>query len=101
MTTKDIYLSKIERLSRKVWENRVDKTTLDSWLGNFTGRVAAKETEQLHALHLLGQFMYFGNRQMRQLVRALYRDLFRYPIIESIRRSNNDTTDASFIQRRF
>ncbi len=98
---RDILLSKIEKLSRKVWEGRASEPTLGAWLGNFTGRIASKEAEQLHALYLLSQFMYFGSRQMRELVRALYRDLFRYPIIESVRRCNKDTTNVAFIQRQF
>ena len=45
--------------------------------------------------------MDFGNRQMRELIRVLYRDLFRYPIIEAVRRRNRDTTDSALIQRQF
>lgn len=101
MSTRDVFLAKIERLNRKVWEGRAGEPTLGRWLANFTGKAGPKEKEQLHALYLLSQFMYFGHRQMRELVRALHRDLFRYPIVEAVRRSNGDTTDVAFIHRRF
>lgn len=101
MKLRDIYLSKIKTLNEKVWEGRVDNPTINSWLANFSGQVSPKGTEQLHALYLLSQFMYFGNRQMRELIRVLYRDLFRYPIIEAVRRRNGDTTDVALIQRQF
>jgi hypothetical protein len=38
---------------------------------------------------------------MRELLRALYRDLYRYPIVESIRRAHSDTLDANFIEEEF
>ena len=38
---------------------------------------------------------------MRELMKALYRDLYRYPVIAKIRRSNNDTTDCIVIDRLF
>jgi hypothetical protein len=45
--------------------------------------------------------MYFGSRQMRELLRALNRDKYKYPIVEQIRRANGDTVDAAFIQAQF
>ena len=45
--------------------------------------------------------MYFGSRETWALLRALFRDAYRYPIIESIRKSNGDTLDGPFIQGQF
>jgi hypothetical protein len=45
--------------------------------------------------------MYFGSRETRELLRALYRDLYRYPLIERIRRANGNTTDLDVINREF
>src|SRR5258708_40104948 len=45
--------------------------------------------------------MYFGSRQMRALLKSLYRDKFKYPIVERIRRANADTLDAGLIQAQF
>lgn len=54
--------------------------------------------ERLHALYLLSHFTYFGNRQMRTLLKAMYRDLYRYPVIEGIRKANHDTLDRNVIE---
>lgn len=45
--------------------------------------------------------MYFGNRQIRELLKAVYRDLYQYPIIESIRRANNHTLESQVIDPLF
>jgi hypothetical protein len=45
--------------------------------------------------------MYFGSMQMRELLKALFRDLYRYPIIASIRMQHGDTTDQTLINRVF
>jgi hypothetical protein len=45
--------------------------------------------------------MYFGSRQMRALLKAMYRDKYKYPIVEQVRRANADTVDAAIIQPRF
>jgi hypothetical protein len=68
---------------------------------NFDGQTTSAQIEREHALFLLSQFMYFGSRELRELLRALYRDLFRYPIIEKIRRNNNDSSDLELIREKF
>lgn len=88
-------LNKIKVLNETTWENRAGNSQINSWLSNF------KEDEKIQALFLLSRFMYFGSIQMRNLLRSLYRDLFKYRIIERIRRSNNDTRDLNFINSEF
>jgi hypothetical protein len=71
-------------LNERVWENRMPQTRIDEWLKNFNGKVSTIENEQLHALFWLSQFMYFGSREIRVLLRALYRDHFLCPLLQEI-----------------
>jgi hypothetical protein len=96
--------SKIYAYYQTIWREKlrdgVDQT--EEWLNNFSdvdeGR---QEKERINMLYLLSRFMYFGNDEVRELLTSLYRDLFKYPIIESIRRKNSNTTDFDFINREF
>ena len=45
--------------------------------------------------------MYFGNAELRQLLISLYRDLFKYPIIASIRKRKSDSMDLDEINHEF
>lgn len=92
----EVNFEKIRILNETVWEYKVDKKRILRWLGNFKN-----EEESLHALFLLSQFMYFGSLQMRELLKGLYRDLYKYRVIENIRTSNSDTTDINFINKSF
>lgn len=98
-----------DRLSEKVyayyqtiWADKWRGNIHVDWLDNFNDSdtsVAAKE--QLNMLYLLSKFMYFGHVELRELLTSLYRDLYKYPIIASIRTSNGDTTDCSLIETEF
>lgn len=92
---KDMW-ERIQILNSTIWENRILKTKVDNWLQNFS-----QEEEKVMALYLLSEFMYFGDSQMRVLLKSLYRDLFRYPIIEVIRKSLADTLDSNAIELKF
>jgi hypothetical protein len=95
-------VAKLKVLNETVWEQQVDRLTIDAWLANFADLAPGPLAEQrLHALYLLSRFMYFGRREMRELLRALFRDLYRYPVIENIRRANADTIDRSFLKSEF
>ena len=50
-------------------------------------------------MHLLASFTYFGERELRALVRSMYRDHFSYPIIQRIRTRLNRTRDTEQVQR--
>lgn len=92
---KAIY-KKIQCLNQTLWEHRVLKPNIDNWLTNFE-----TEEEKQEALFLLSQFMYFGSHNIRTLLRVLYRDSFRYPIIRQIRQENGDTLDPLVIEPLF
>lgn len=84
-----------------VWEHRANWPAVERWLGNFSADQPGQKSERLHALFLLSQFMYFGSPELRHLLRSLYKDVFAYPILESIRRANGDTTDRRLIGSKF
>ncbi len=91
-------IAKIKVLSETIWERRADWPNLKRWLSNFSHDSTGQPSERLHALHLLSHFTYFGDRELRELVRSMYRDLIRYPIVARIREANNRTTDSRFIE---
>ena len=90
--------SNIKTLNNAVWERRVPWPKVDEWLHNFVdGLSPGGHEERLHALYLLARFIYFGDREIRELLRALYRDVFKYPIVESVRRKHGDTTNTDLL----
>lgn len=89
---------KIRILNERIWENRIKDPIIEDWLENFD---KSNNEERIQALYLLSNFMYFGSTQMRELLKCVYRDLFKYPLVEKIRKENNDTTDIDFINKKF
>ena len=98
---REVLIKKLKILNETIWENKADNVRIQAWLDNFQENTSSNHSEQLHALYLLRQFIYFGSRQIRELLKSLFRDLFKYPIVEQIRKDNGDTTDVDFIYRRF
>lgn len=95
-TLEEELIRKILVLDEVAWEGRVKGPRLNDWLQNFS-----TSKEKIYALFLISQFMYFGSDQIRALLKALFRDLYKYPKIESIRRSNSDTLDNSTLDHLF
>lgn len=91
---------RIKVLSDALWEGNGTVPDVNRWLENFTGKTETHSAgvEQLHAAHLLSHFTYFGLREVRELLTAMYRDLFRYEIIQSIRADAGGRADAQFLQ---
>jgi len=87
---------KIKVLNEITWEYRANRPNINEWLSNFSD-----SKEKLHALFMLSQFMYFGNLQMRELLKCIYRDLYKYPKIEFIRKSLSNTFDMNLILAEF
>lgn len=82
---REMLIKKIMTLNENVWERRLSETKIDNWLNNFIGKVGEEKQEKLHALYWLSQFMYFGGKEIRVLLKSLYRDLVLYPIIQEKR----------------
>ncbi len=90
-------LGKIKTLNERLWEGRADLPAIKAWLENFKAEEQPYEGAQIQALYLLSQFIFFGTREVRELLRALYRDQFRYPVIEALREANEDTLDVALL----
>lgn len=90
---------KLKVLNERLWEQRVPRPVIDAWLANFEDDIDATPSEKLHGLYLLSQFIYFGDREVRELLKALYRDHFRYRVVESLRRAAGDTLDVGDIEQ--
>lgn len=96
-------LSKIKKLNETLWEDRVRKPRIDRWLNNFNdGQCSVDVDKQKEcALFLLSNFLFYDDKLVRVLLKSLYDDLFRRPIIHDIRRHNNDTLDHGLITSKF
>ncbi|MFQ3247369.1 MAG: hypothetical protein ACI9SP_004024 [Arenicella sp.] len=92
---------KIKILSETVWDGRAKHDEVNIWLDNFLSDKSTNKDEQLHALYLLSKYMYFSSGEIKELLKATYRDLYKYPIIKLIRKSNNDTLNRKLIKKEF
>jgi hypothetical protein len=90
-------MAKLKDLNDILWENRATEPLILDWLSNFAESTPPTPSEKTHALFLLSNFMFFGSRQIRELLKSLYRDVYRYPIVEKIRRDHGDTIDPAVI----
>jgi len=99
MLDEDLLRKKIKRLSEAVWEGRAKRPEVDDWLVSFSERNLEGINEQVHMLHLLSNFLYFGIREIRELLRSLFQRLCQRPLISEIRRQNADTIDIDLIER--
>ena len=99
----EILERKIKALNETVWEGRCDLPTVKEWLQQFCGQSGCgdAEQEQLQMMFLLSNFIYFGSQEIRELLRSLFRDIFKYNIIERIRRDHANTKDRTFIETKF
>jgi hypothetical protein len=100
-TLREDLVQKLKTLSDSLWGGVVDWPMVLAWLDNFAVDTPGTHSERLHALFLLSQFMYFGGREMRELLKSLFRDLYRYPIIEQLRRTHHDTLDTAVLHPLF
>ena len=96
MRSQQELLEQIKVLSEHIWERRVKQEDVDAWLANF-----ATAREQHLALHLLAQFSHFGTVELRELLKSLYRDLFRYEVLQEIRATNANSVDEGLLEAAF
>jgi hypothetical protein len=91
---------KIKRLSECVWERRATGMEIDAWLSSFSERTSSGVNERLHMLHLLSNFLFFGIREMRELLKAQFQYACQHPLVTAIRRDNADTIDIDLIDKK-
>jgi hypothetical protein len=92
---------KVKKLNEAVWERRVPGQLLDDWLSAFSPNNQDGVNEQLQMLYLLSNFLYFGLFEIRHLLRVLFQDLCRRPLLTEIRRSRSDAVDLDQIDDSF
>ena len=92
---------KLNRLSTFAWQSRIHWENVEEWLSNFDGKSGDADREQLHMLNLLSQFSYFGDREVKEMLKSLYRDHFKTPIVHDIRKQEGGTRDRSLLERKF
>lgn len=95
LTLKESLERKVIAFFTDIWMDQRN-SDYQKWLDNFE-----EEDEKLNALYLLSKFTYFGGIEIRALLKALYRDLYKYPIVERIRKDNGDSLDDALIKSRF
>jgi hypothetical protein len=105
MKTRDEYIyelqAKFKSLDRRLWENKTNWSLVEKWFKQFGEHADVELDEQVQMLFLASHFMYFGDREVRALLKALFRDLFQYRVVEQIRRGHGDTLDRSLIEALF
>ena len=101
MISRDALIDKLKILNEQLWEGRVDRHQIDRWLTNFTGATTDERKEHDYALLLLSHVMYFAERELRELLRALYRDHYRYRLIQEIRSRRGRTAPVAVIHKEY
>jgi hypothetical protein len=93
-TTEDeiLYLkSKIKKLQEFLWPKYITWPKVNDWIDNFK---IDEDTDKVQLLYLLSQFMFFDTREVRELLKCIYRDKFKHALINSI-----DSDDHDYIER--
>jgi len=97
----DSLQGKLKQLTETTWREKISGADIKNWVSQFSQSTSVHDNEQLQALFLLSNFIYFGQVEIRELLKSLYRDLYRTPAIHAIRRANNDTTDWNLMESEF
>ena len=92
---------KVKDLNEYVWENRAKRPAVNLWLDNFTGEYMCETIERNQALYLLSKFLYFGQNEVRQLLRSMFKDLIRHHLSVKIRSSLPQKNDFEAIHDAF
>ena len=101
LTVREKLEEKIKILSQFAWERRVGGDVVAGWVSQFDDDSVVEYSEQIHALFLLSNFLYFGQDELRCLLKSLFRDHIQAPMLRDIRRSNADTRDRCVLEREF
>lgn len=96
------YLDKVKILSEYAWDHECGEPVVKRWLGGFSGASGHEvRVERINALHLLANFLYFGVDEVRELLRALYRDIFQYGVMRQIRLELGGRPDEAAMVARY
>ena len=93
--------SKVMNLNELLWERRARGPIVKRWLDNFDGECLSPELERYHGIYLLSKFLFFGHKEIRELLRAMYEDLFRSKLSMKIRECLEDQDDFDVVRAEF
>lgn len=91
-------INKIKLLSELVWENRIKDANIRNWLIGISHVQELSEETLESLLCALGNFMYFSDRLIREMLRALFRDIYKKNIFDNIRDSIPECFDRLIIE---
>ncbi|WP_089606605.1 phosphoribosyltransferase-like protein [Acinetobacter piscicola] len=91
----------LEILTAQVWDHVIEMPEILEWLKQFDGQVLPEEEEKEYMLIALSKFMFFSQRMIREMLISLYRDNFKAPLIQQIRRENNNSLDFKFLDEQY
>ena len=94
-------LEKVKILNQLLWEGRANRPAVEQWLENFNGAYTSSDVERRHALYLLSKFLYFGRIEIRELLRAMFRDLIQQPLTSQGRKHLADQNDFAKAHQSF
>ena len=92
---------KVKSLNELLWEHRVNLPVIEQWLDNFVGAFNLPQLERDHALYLLSKFLYFGRKEIRQLLGVMFRDLIRQPLTILSRDRLHGSNDFAAVHREY
>ena len=91
--------NKIKTLTLTAWYDRnLNWSEVDSWLSQFNMNEESS-VARLQMLFLVSNFLYFGKREIEELLKTIFRDFVKYPIVYKYRKENSDTKNLSEIQK--
>lgn len=94
--------SKIKGLLARAWKDSdLNLAQVKSWYSQFNKDHNPLKNEQVQFLFLLSHFMYFGKNEIQEMLRSIFRDLYKYPTIHHIRKQYSDTLDEDFLNGKF
>ncbi|QSD28744.1 hypothetical protein H5A30_09690 [Pectobacterium brasiliense] len=92
---------KIRELMSHAWDEEVKWHEIEGWLNNFQGCFYPENDERMHAIYSITQYMYFGKRLVREMLKSLYRDHFSSPLKQRIRRNFQNTLNFNLINQQY
>lgn len=90
-------LNKIKLLNELIWENKVKDANIRSWLEGISRSRNLSSDCKESLLCALGNFIYFPDGLIREMLRSLFRDIYKKKIIEDIRKNDSGCFDKKII----
>jgi hypothetical protein len=94
---RDKYIRQVKILNETIWEGKANEQSINRWLANFGDLPLEESDDKLRALYLLSRFTYFGSREIKESLKALYRDLVIYPIVANLRLTLGNSDDLELL----